>query len=241
MVFFFRLYSRSFLRWVSHFDWSDFLKWNHIWIWNIEFGAEKKEKMSSLLSKEVEESENEAKNGLAASKCAVVFYGFGGHATWKIRFTIFWPWLLHERGVSQLFHLTTVLENANFSCFAKMVHMCGHNLATIKWWTTLFRRIFFFIFFWNPLFFNAYHECAWYVWLPFRKRLWKTQPNVFHAIGYSGRGHLTFILLGKISSSIGLEYLGILLRLCMFHLSLLDAFKRVTIVYSIKCAMFMFL
>lgn len=183
------------------------------------------------------------KNGLAASKCAVVFYGFGGHATWKIRFTIFWPWLLHERGVSQLFHLTTVLENANFSCFAKMVHMCGHNLATIKWWTTLFRRIFFSssFFFWNPLFSNAYHECAWYVWLPFRKRLRKTQPNVFHAIGYSGRGHLTFILLGKLSSSIGLEYLGILLRLCMFHLSLLDAFKRVTIVYSIKCAMFMFL
>lgn len=40
-----------------------------------------KKNMSSLLSKEVEESKNEAKNGLAASKCAVVFYGFGGHAT----------------------------------------------------------------------------------------------------------------------------------------------------------------
>ena len=27
-----------------------------------------------------------------------------------------WPWLLHEKGVSMLFRLSTVLENANISC-----------------------------------------------------------------------------------------------------------------------------
>lgn len=67
--------------------------------------------------------QKKARNLKAAGR---FFYGLRGHGTWKIRFAIFWPWLLHERGVSQLFHLTTVLENANFSCFAKN-WMCGQT------------------------------------------------------------------------------------------------------------------
>lgn len=56
--------------------------------------------------------------------------------TWnmKIQFSIFWPWLLHERGVSVLFHLTTVLENVNFSC------LCFYFLFFIRFHLSFYER-----------------------------------------------------------------------------------------------------
>lgn len=56
---------------------------------------------------------------------AATFLWFLRTRNMEIQFSIFWPWLLHERGVSVLFHLTTVLENVNFSCFCFYFIFCS--------------------------------------------------------------------------------------------------------------------
>lgn len=169
-------------------------------------------------------------------KVTATFYGFGGHETWKIRFSIFWPWLLHERGVSQLFHLTTVLENANFSCFAKNFVCVATKTSRSHTYSVKKRErrvnqkrqiarirlhFIYFFFFFFALFsipFCAYHKCAYpkcvcvcvFAMALFtssssdsskQKKMLSPSYNWL----FQMKGHLTFILLGKVKSKSGIE------------------------------------
>lgn len=240
--FFLLLIVFAILRWVPHFDWSDFLKWNHIWIWNIKFGAEVKKNELTSFQKGWREWNRGKKRACSFKMCG----------------SFLWLWRTCDMK-NTVYHLLamTITRKRCFSAISfnnragKCKFFMFRKNCAYVWAQSsdnqmvnhfISKDFFLFIFFfWNSLFSNAYHECAWYVRLPFRKRLRKTQPNVFHAIGYSGRGHLTFILLGKISSSIGLEYLGILLCMCMFHLSLLVTLSNVWpsfIRLNVRCSCF---
>lgn len=130
-----------------------------------------------------------------------------------------WPWLLHERGVSSLFYLTTVLENANFSYFKPKfsVSMYASVCADVcLGWNrcesngelpyTIFIHSCDAVFRYtrvkcHHILFYTVH-CVWVCVFKIRKT---TLENLRHAFD-SGKGHLTFIILDNLKSKFTDEY-----------------------------------